>query len=226
MRILIVEDNQDLAGNLIDYLELKQCTVDYAANGREALNLMKQLTFDIIVLDIMMPGIDGLEVCKKLRQQHLTIPILFLTARDTLEDKLEGFAVGGDDYLVKPFAMEELWVRIQALCKRNLKQQSTQLKVGDLIMDLENHEVTRGGQKLHLNRSCMKLLRCLMQHAPDVVPRETLSYSLWGDDAPDKDVLRSHLYHLRVAIDKDFEKPLLHTVHGVGFQLREESRQA
>lgn len=225
MRILIVEDNQDLAGNLIDYLELKACIVDYAANGRQALNLIDQLTFDVIVLDIMMPGIDGLETCRILREKHIATPILFLTARDTLDDKLEGFAVGGDDYLVKPFALEELWVRLQALCKRNLKQQSSRLQVADLILDLDNYEVSRSGKKLHLNRSCMKLLQCLMQHSPDVVPRQTLSYALWGDDAPDKDVLRSHLYHLRVAIDKEYPTPLLHTVHGVGFRLRDESNQ-
>ncbi len=220
MRVLVVEDNQDLAGNLIDYLTLHNCTVDYAANGHEALHLCHQNQFDVIVLDIMMPGMDGLEACRQLRQNHTETPILFLTARDTLNDKLEGFAVGGDDYLVKPFALDELWARLQALSKRNLRQTGNILQFSDLEMDIEAHEVRRAGRKLHLNRSCMKLLQCLLQHAPDVVSRDDLSYALWGDDTPDRDILRSHLYHLRVAIDKEFETPLLQTVHGVGFRLK------
>lgn len=219
MRVLVVEDNQDLAGNLIDFLELKNCTIDWAANGRQALNLVEQLSFDLIVLDIMMPGPDGLEVCRQLRASNIDTPVLFLTARDTLDDKLEGFATGGDDYLVKPFAMEELLARLQALYKRNLKQKSTRLQVDDLTLDLETFEVNRAGHKIHLNPSCMKLLQCLMQHSPDVVTRDTLCYALWGDDVPDRDVLRSHLYHLRTAIDKGFDHPLLHTIHGVGFRL-------
>ncbi len=222
MRVLVVEDNQDLAGNLLDFLALKGCTVDWAANGRQALSLTEQLTFDVIVLDIMMPGMDGLEVCKQLRARNQDTPVLFLTARDTLDDKLQGFLAGGDDYLVKPFAMEELQVRLQALCKRNLRQKSTRLQVDDLILDLETREVSRAGKNIRLNRSCMKLLQCLMQHSPDVVTRDKLNYTLWGDDVPDKDVLRSHLYHLRSAIDKGFGRPLLHTIHGVGFRLHNE----
>lgn len=224
MRVLVVEDNQDLAENLIDYLELKSCTVDWAANGRQALSLVEKLPFDLIVLDIMMPSPDGLEVCKQLRASNINTPVLFLTARDTLADKLEGFSIGGDDYLIKPFAMEELFARLQALYKRNLKQKSNLLKVDDLSLDLETFEVRRANQKIHLNPSCMKLLQCLMQHAPDVVARETLCYALWGDDVPDKDVLRSHLYHLRTAIDKGFDYPLLHTIHGVGFRLHNNDR--
>lgn len=218
MRVLVVEDNQDLAANLIDYLELKNCVVDCAANGREALNLAAQLTFDVIVLDIMMRGIDGLEVCKLLRERHLQTPILFLTARDTLEDKLEGFKAGGDDYLVKPFAMKELFVRLSALCKRTPKKNHC-LQVADLTMDLDSYDVTRAGKTLRLNRSCMTLLQCLMQYSPNVVSRDTLCYALWGDDVPDHDVLRSHLYYLRAAIDKPFSTSLLHTVHGKGFCL-------
>lgn len=219
MRVLVVEDNVDLSGNLIDYLSLKQCVVDAASNGRQALTLLSQNRFDVIVLDVMMPGIDGLEVCRQIRAQSLTTPVLFLTARDTLDDKLEGFAAGGDDYLLKPFAMDELYVRLLALCKRSLNQRGNRLEVADLVMDLDSHKVFRAGQQLHLNRSCMTLLKCLMQHSPDVVPRETLCYALWGDDLPDQDVLRSHLYGLRSVIDKPFATPLLHTIYGVGFRL-------
>ncbi|MBN3563012.1 response regulator transcription factor [Aliamphritea spongicola] len=219
MRVLIVEDNQDLAANLTDYLELKNCITDWAGNGRQALNLTEHATYDVIVLDIMMPVLNGLDVCRKLREQHRQTPILFLTARDTLDDKIEGFAVGGDDYLVKPFAMEELYLRLDALCKRRPRQQADCLQVADLIMDLTSQEVTRAGKPLKLNRSCLKLLQHLMQHSPEVVSREDLSQTLWGNDAPDQDVLRSHLYHLRTAIDKPFDTQLLHTVYGVGFRL-------
>lgn len=224
MRVLVVEDNVDLAGNLIDYLEIKNCVIDWAANGRQALNFAREHTFDVIIMDIMMPDVDGLEACKHIRAINISTPILFLTARDTLDDKLEAFSIGGDDYLVKPFAMEELYARLQALCKRTLKQQNNLLQVHDLTLDLETLEAHRSGKKLRLNPSCMKLLKCLMQHSPDVVSRETLIYTLWGDDTPDKDVLRSHLYHLRIAIDKEFETPLLHTVHGVGFRLHNENK--
>lgn len=219
MRVLVVEDNQDLAANLTEYLELKHCVADWASNGRQALNLVDQASFDVIVLDIMMPGMNGLDVCRQLRGQHLQTPILFLTARDALDDKIEGFSAGGDDYLIKPFAMEELYLRLDALCKRRLKDNSHYLQVADLKLDLNNQVVTRAGQPLKLNRSCSRLLQCLMQHSPEVVSRETLSHALWGNDVPDQDVLRSHLYHLRCAIDKPFETQLLHTVYGVGFCL-------
>lgn len=222
MRVLVLEDNHDLAANLLDYLQLRNCVVDWAANGQQALRLTEQLDFDVIVLDIMMPGIDGLEVCRRLRQRLLSTPILFLTARDTLEDKLEGFKAGGDDYLLKPFAMEEMFVRLNALCKRILNQHSRRLQVADLVLDLDRHEVSRAGQPLRLNRSGMKLLQLLMQHSPDIVSREALSHTLWGDDAPDHDVLRSHLYQLRLAIDRPFASQLLQTVHGIGFRLRKE----
>jgi len=226
MRVLVVEDNQDLAANLLDYLALKDCVADWASNGQRALTLVSEQTFDVIVLDIMMPGMDGLAVCKQLRSRQLDTPILFLTARDTLDDKVDGFAAGGDDYLVKPFAMEELFIRLNALNRRALRQTTSVLQVADLVMDLNSHEVTRSGQPIHLPRSGMKLLKCLMQHSPDIVSRETLVYTLWGDDTPDQDILRSHLYQLRTAIDKPFATQLLHTVYGVGFRLVEKNDDA
>lgn len=220
MRVLIVEDNQDLAANLLDYLTVKGCQADYAMNGRQALSLVEEMTYDVIVLDIMMSGIDGLEVCQQLRNRMLHTPVIFLTARDSLDDKAAGFQCGGDDYMVKPFASEELYVRLQGLAKRRFYLQPNRLQVADLVMDLTSQEVSRAGKRLRLNRSCSVLLRCLMQNSPEVVSRQTLNQLLWGTDQPEHDVLRSHLYTLRKAIDKDFSEPLLHTVHGVGFCLK------
>jgi len=220
MRVLVVEDNADLAANLLDYLEVMECTADYAANGQEALALLSRQQFDVIVLDVMMPGPDGFSVCRTIRESYIDTPVLFLTARDTLDDKTEGFEAGGDDYLVKPFSMQELWLRLQALTKRNMTQRGNLLQVADLTLDLNTMVVSRAGQLIKLNRSCMTILQCLMQHSPKVVSRATLEHELWGDDMPDTDVLRSHLYNLRSRLDKPFDHQLLHTVHGQGFCLR------
>lgn len=223
MHILIVDDNQDLAANIIDYLTIKGCTLDYAANGKQALDLNNDHSYDAIVLDITMPGINGLEVCRKLRSEQQKTPILFLTARDTLDEKIEGFDAGGDDYLIKPFAMSELYARLNSLGKRVAKSANPMLRVADLTLNIQSSEVTRNGQIIALNPSCTKLLHCLMQHSPNTVSRQALSYSLWGNHGSKQDILRSHLYLLRNAIDKPFNTPLLHTVHGIGFCLKEEA---
>lgn len=219
MHILVVDDNQDLAANIIDFLTLKNCTLDYAANGKQALAITREQLFDAIVLDITMPGIDGLDVCRQLRAEQQKTPILFLTARDTVDDKVEGFDAGGDDYLIKPFAMPELYARLNALCKRVAKSSANILQVADLTLDIQSALVTRAGREIALNPSCTKLLHCLMLHAPQTVSRQTLEQALWGHDIPEQDILRSHLYLLRAAIDKPFPTSLLHTVHGVGFYL-------
>lgn len=221
MRVLLVEDNSDLAGNLIDYLTLEGASVDYAMDAKQALALVQQSLYDVMVLDVMMPGMDGFQLCQQLRSQHLDVPILFLTARDTLDDKTQGFKAGGDDYLVKPFALPELWLRLNALTRRNLRQQGNLLTVGDLCMNLDTMEVQREEQALQLNPVCWKILRCLMQHSPDVVKRETIEYEIWGEEFPNSDALRTHMYNLRRQVDKPFVDQLVHTVHGVGFAVRE-----
>jgi len=223
VRILLVEDNRDLAANLIDFLELHDCQIDYAVDGSKALVLSRSGQHDLIVLDVMMPGMDGYQVCQQLRKDGHHQPVLFLTARDTLDDKLEGFSAGGDDYLVKPFALPELWVRLQALYKRSFNQRGTLLQLADLTMNLDRMTLQRAGTPISLNPACWKLLRLLLQSSPDVVPREQLEYELWGEETPDSDALRTHLYNLRRKIDKPFETPLIHTVHGVGVCLRTDS---
>ena len=220
MRILIVEDHRDLAGNIGDYLEVQGHTVDFAMDGISAMHLALTEPFDVIVLDIMLPGMDGLTFCRKLRQEvEQTTPVLMLTARDTLPDKLAGFDAGADDYLVKPFALQELAVRIAALAKRGTVRPLQQLTVADLILNKQTLEVHRAGKKLTLNPAGLKILTRLMEASPAVVARAELERLLWGDELPDSDALRSHLYKLRQTIDKSFPQPLLHTVHGIGYRL-------
>jgi DNA-binding response OmpR family regulator len=218
--ILLVEDHPALAETVGDFLEARGYTVDFAADGLLALQLATSEHFDAIVLDLMLPGLNGLEVCRRLRREaQLTTPILILTARDQLDDKLKGFEVGADDYLVKPFDLPELVARIEALLRRGRGMTSI-YRVGDLTMNLETMEVERAGVEIKLSKTLFDILRILLRESPKVVPRETIERELWGDDLPDSDTLRSHLYNLRKAIDRPFEQPLIETLAGRGYRLR------
>lgn len=220
LRILIVEDNTDIAENIGDYLAAQGHVIDYALDGIGGLHLALTQDLDVIVLDIMLPGMDGLTFCRKLRKEadHKT-PVLMLTARDTLSDKLAGFEAGADDYLVKPFALEELAARIAALVRRTDLPPQDLLRVADLEFDIGKMKVKRAGRPVELNRACLKILTMLMQAHPNVVTRSELEHALWADMPPGSDALRSHIYALRHAIDRSFEHPLLETVHGVGYRL-------
>ncbi len=220
MRILVIEDNRDILANILDYLELKGFTVDCAQDGLSGMHLALTQPYDLIVLDIMLPGMDGYQLCQKLRQEaDNNTPIIMLTARDALDDRLKGLHAGADDYLVKPFALSELVARIEAVLRRSSGANKRVLEVADLRYNLETLEVSRAGQPLKLNPIGLKLLATLMQRSPAVVRREALEEALWGDDIPDSDSLRSHIHQLRQSIDKPFAITLLHTVHGVGFRL-------
>ncbi|MDA8485205.1 response regulator transcription factor [Pseudomonas resinovorans] len=220
MRILIIEDNRDILANVLDYLQLKGYSVDCAQDGLSGLHLATTQHYDLIVLDIMLPGIDGLQLCNRLRQEaRRDTPIIMLTARDTLEDRLAGLRSGADDYLVKPFALSELVARIEAVVRRSHGGRKRQLQVADLSYDLDTLEATRAGQIIKLNPLGHKLLTTLMRRSPAVVRREVLEEALWGDNCPDSDSLRSHIHQLRQALDKPFPHPLLHTIHGVGYRL-------
>ncbi len=222
MRILVIEDNRDILANILDYLQLKGFTVDCAQDGLSGLHLASTGHYDLIVLDIMLPGIDGYQLCKRLREDGQNdVPILMLTARDALDDRLQGLQAGADDYLIKPFALSELVARIQAILRRSQGSRKRQLQVGDLLYDLDTLHVSRAGQPLKLNPIGLKLLAVLMQKSPAVVRREALEEALWGDDCPDSDSLRSHIHQLRQVLDKPFATPLLHTLHGVGYRLAE-----
>ncbi len=219
--ILLIEDNRGIAEMVGEFLERRGYGVDYAADGVTGLRLAMQNSYDVIVLDLMLPGLDGLELCRRLRlEAKRSTPVLMLTARDTLEDKLSGLDAGADDYLVKPFEIRELEARVRALIRRDRRQVSAEtLRVGDLVLDTASLRLSRGGKELMLSPIGLKLLTILMRESPRVVSRRDIEREVWGDLLPDSDTLRSHLYNLRRVIDKPFEKPLLHTIHSAGYRL-------
>jgi len=221
IKILIIEDDSDLAANLYDYLEAKGHTPDTAGDGVTGLHLAITHDYDVIVLDIMMPGMNGLTVCRKLRTEAgISTPILMLTARDTLDDKLAGFGSGADDYLVKPFSLKELLARVTALSRRQLKNVGKQLiEVADLSFNPNTLEVNREGQRITLTPTALKIFELLIRSSPNVVTRKEIEEFIWNDSPPDSDALRTHMHSLRAAIDRPFSKPLILTLHGIGFRL-------
>lgn len=220
LRILVVEDNSDIAANIGDFLTDRGHVVDFAGDGITGLHLAVVNDFDAIVLDLSLPGMDGLELCRKLRQEaRKQTPVLMLTARDALDQKLSGFESGADDYMVKPFALQELEARLQVLARRARPQASRVLVVHDLEYNLDTLVVTRAGRQINLNPTGLKILQCLMEASPSVVTRHELELRVWGESLPDSDSLRVHIHGLRAAIDKPFGVPLLHTRHGIGYRM-------
>ena len=223
INVLIVEDHQALAETIADHLELAGFTVDFAADGITGLHLAVTNSYDAVILDVMLPGIDGFEICEKIRKEAKSdVPIIMLTARDQIVDKLKGFDNGADDYLAKPFNPDELVARLQSMVRRHRGEfDSKALKVGDLVFDMGTMEVLRENHKLKVSPTGLQILKILMKKSPEVVSKEQLAQQLWGDLVPDSDVLRSHLYILRKTIDKPFDKQLLHTIPGVGVKIAE-----
>ena len=224
MIVLLVEDHRPLAQTTTSFLESEGYEVDYAADGLSALNIASNNSYDAIILDLMLPKLDGYSICRELRTQcKIDTPILMLTARDTLEDKLMGFEQGADDYLVKPFEQRELLARIKALIKRHRGEVSSKrLQVGELILDTGTMQAWRNSQELQLSPTGYRILRILMRESPNVVNRDSIEQELWGDAIPNSDVLRSHLYNLRKIVDMPFEQALIQTIKGVGFKLTQE----
>lgn len=219
-RVLIIEDNADIAALLVDFFTDRGHVADHALDGLSGLNLAASGDFDVIILDLALPGLDGIDLCKKLRSvKHSTVPILMLTARDSLDQKLVGFDAGADDYLVKPFELLEVYARVQALWRRSLVSGRASLEVGDLTINLETLEAQRGEQSIRLNPVPFKILRLLMENTHRVVTRREIESFVWGDEPTDSDSLRTHMSTLRNAIDKAFDTKLLHTVHGIGYRL-------
>lgn len=219
--VLIIEDNRNISEMIGEYLESKGFEVDYAADGLDGYRLAAENSYDVIILDLMLPRMDGLQVCSKLREDaRKSTPILMLTARDTLDDKLTGLSSGADDYLTKPFAIQELEARLKVLIRRERRQVGSEvLSVGDLVLDPASLRVTRSGNELLLSPIGLKLLSILMRESPRVVSRQEIEREIWGNSLPDSDTLRSHLYNLRKVIDKPFEKQLLHTVQSAGYRI-------
>lgn len=221
MRLLIIEDNRDIAANLTDYLSPRGHVVDLAGDGISGLHLAITNDYDAIVLDLILPGMDGISLCRNLRgAAGKPTPVLMLTARDSLDDKILGLEAGADDYVVKPYALREVEARLKTIVRRAQPQgQSQVLQVGDLCFDIVTYRVTRGGRRLDLPPIPLKLLELLMRSSPRVVSKQEMEAAVWGNYPPFSDALKAHLYVLRSAVDGPAEAPLLRTVRGVGYQL-------
>jgi two-component system copper resistance phosphate regulon response regulator CusR len=225
VRVLIVEDERKVAKALRDGLEAERYEVRVASTGEEGFFLVNHESFDVVVLDLMLPQRDGLEVLTTLRKRGLQTPVLILTAKDTVDDRVHGLDVGADDYLVKPFAFPELLARIRALLRRGRPDQIPTLQQDDLAMDLATRKVVRAGQSLELTVKEFEILEYLLRHVGRVVSREMLARDVWRVTAratPLDNVIDVTIARLRRKIDDPFETKLLHTVRGVGFVLRRE----
>lgn len=222
LSILIIEDNAGLAANIYDYLEACGHQPDAAPDGESGLGLLAINRYDAIVLDWMMPRMDGMTMLARLRQDRKSrIPVIVLTAKDQLEHKLHGFLTGADDYVVKPVALAELEMRLRVLVQRTrgAVAASQVLEVADLRFDLDTLEVSRAGRQLAMTPVRRQLLELLMRRSPGLVRREELETLIWKDDVPDNDVLRSHMHMLRKAVDGDAPRKLLKTIAGSGYRL-------
>jgi DNA-binding response OmpR family regulator len=224
MRVLVVEDEHKIANAIKKGLQHESYAVDIKYNGTEGYDMAFIEQYDVIILDIMLPGMDGIEICKKLREQNIHTPILMLTAKSQIEDKIIGFNAGADDYLTKPFAFAELLVRIRALTRRPKNSVGTVLAIADLTLDTANYEVKRAGQKIRLSNKEFALLEYLIRHKNQAVSKEQIINHVWDYDA---DVLPNsvevYIRHLRKKIDDPSNKPLIHTVKGFsGYKLSEE----
>ncbi|MBB6520076.1 response regulator transcription factor [Pseudoteredinibacter isoporae] len=218
--VLLVEDDSELAGSLADFLIEVGFDVDFAFNGQACLELCRQNHYDVLVMDVNMPQMDGLSACQELRQnQGSNTPIIFLTARDTLEDKLAGFDAGADDYLVKPFAPAELAARLNVLANRQSKHSGNVISLGDIEIDRNSQQLRRQGEAIELHHIQFRLLEVLAQYAPAAVSREILEKELWQGEPPNCDALRTHVYRLRMALDKPYNSNLIKTIHGKGYRL-------
>jgi two-component system copper resistance phosphate regulon response regulator CusR len=224
VRILVIEDEQKLGRALQEGLQAEQYGVALASTGEEGFYLVQTETFDLVILDVMLPGRNGFEILTTLRQHGFKTPVLMLTARDAVEDRVRGLDTGADDYLVKPFAFPELLARIRALCRRGVPESGPKLQVGNLELDIEGRSVSRAGQTLDLTAREFELLEYLVRHRGHVVSREMLTRDVWkegGRYTPLDNVIDVHMARLRRKVDDQFDQKLVHTVRGVGFVVRE-----
>lgn len=222
MRILVIEDDKEAAAYMVKGLGEHGHATDHAADAEAGVAMAQETAYDVIVLDRMLPGMDGLEAAEKLRADGITTPILFLSALGEVDDRVKGLRAGGDDYLVKPYAFAELLARIDVLSRRRGEETQTEITVGDLHIDLLGRKVTRSGQKVDLQPREFQLLEYLARNANQVVTRTMLLENVWEYSFdPQTNVIDVHISRLRGKIDKGFEKPLLHTVWGAGYRLSE-----
>ncbi|HET7313964.1 response regulator transcription factor [Salinisphaera sp.] len=223
MRVLIVEDDPTLAANLGEYLEEQGDEPDFASDGRIGLQLCMAEVYDALILDLRLPRLDGISLCRRLREeQGVSTPILMLTARDTVEDRIEGFEAGTDDYLVKPFSLREMYLRLRAIVRRHQPADQGALTVGALSLDVNSHVVRYREQSIELTPISFSMLEMLMRAAPGLVSRADFEAKIWNGEPPESDAaLRGHVHRLRELLEAAAGQPVIHTVHGVGYRLLE-----
>lgn len=220
MPILLIEDNHELASLITDFLESEGFELDYACDGLQAINLIEQNPYRMLLLDLNLPRLDGLSVCRWVRERFDELPIIMLTARDTIEDSLEGFSMGADDYLTKPFDLRLLLARMESVTRRYKRtSHSKSLNYEDLSLNISSRCAVRGGTEIKLTPIACKILEKLLWNSPEPVARAELEMAIYGDDLPENDVLRYHIYHLRKLIDKPFDRALIQTVPKKGYRL-------
>ena len=219
MRVLLIEDEPTTAKSIELMLGTEGFNVYTTDLGEEGIDLGKLYDYDIIVLDLQLPDMSGFEVLKALRVAKVQTPVLILSGNAIVEAKVKALGFGADDYMTKPFALQELSARLEVLARRGKGPQSRVLKVSDLTFNLDTLTVNREGKSIQLNPIGLKLLQALMEASPSVVTRQDLEQKVWGEELPDSDSLRVHIHGLRAAIDKPFEKPLIHTRHGIGYRM-------
>lgn len=222
LRVLVVEDSPPLTRLLASLFEGAGHRIDFATDGVQGLSMALAQSPDVVVLDLGLPRLDGLQVCRELRaRSDRHVPILMLTARDSVADKLQGFEAGADDYLIKPFSGDELLARCAALSKRHRLGENHRIRIGPLLLDRRSGVASRDGRELQLHATAMQILRALAESHPRPLSRSELIERIWGDAAPPSDPLRTHLYMLRKELDGPDETPMLHNLHGVGYRLKE-----
>lgn len=224
MRVLIVEDELDLQNVLEKRLKAEHYSVDACANGNDAMDYIEMASYDVIVLDIMLPGLNGLEILEKMRSQNNKTPVLLLTAKDSIGDRVKGLDLGADDYLVKPFAFDELLARLRALTRRQVGSATNQFQLDDLVVDCNSYTVTRANQKIELSSKEFALLEYLIRNKGVVLSREKIEQHVWNYDYDGgSNIIDVYIRYLRKKIDSGFDKKLIHTVRGAGYVLRVES---
>lgn len=222
MRVLIVEDNLDIQSNIADYLN-DGYTLDFAYNGIQGIELALTNEYDVLVFDVMLPGLDGFEMCRRYKTEaSVQAPILMLTARDAMDDKEEGFSAGADDYLVKPFSLRELKMRLDALSRRpKTRHSAAPLSYCALTLRAEIPELTFQGEQIPIHAREATILAMLIEESPEIVSGDDISYKLWGDEPPESGALRTHIYNVRKLLTKLGVRDNLITVRGRGYKLKE-----
>jgi len=223
MRILVVEDEPRIAAFIKRGLEEERYAVDVVSDGQDALDWLAQAPYDLVLLDVLLPRKDGFQVCRELRSAGQAVPVLMLTARDAVEDRVHGLDSGADDYLIKPFAFAELLARVRALLRRGANSPSTTLQVGDLVLDVQSHQATRGGRPIELTGREYALLEFLMRHPGQVLSRTQIAEHVWNFDFfSSSNVVDVYIRYLRRKIDQGFDEKLIHTIRGAGYRIQSE----